>query len=639
MAEAIIRAVTGNGTYTAGQISVADIHEERTAFLKAAYGVKAASPSQEAELAGAELIVIAVRPQDDLAGVGTVISRYAPSSAAILSIVAGVTISRLGGFVGAERPIIRVIPNTLTDTGLGYSGAALNAFARKEQADAFLNGFGKVLYLEEPLIDIFTGYGVAGPNYVYYFIESLADAGVLAGLPREQAWKVALENVEGAVAMLRHTGQHPRQLLDINNSPGGVGIHALYELNNSDFAAGLQRSVKAAVKRTTELGQAIQVFTDNGLAASYGGSHKLWGTHNALSYFGLNYIEFLAIENRELAEHSDTANLVVKDAVRLLPDHEGFSRVAIRTDNIEETASALQKQGLKLSPVLDGKRLNAQGQWIEWRMLTIGGDFEGLVYPFVIEWKGNDAWREEELTTAGIIVPHPAGTVTVRQAVFSVPDPVAAAAHWGEIFGLAEVQDSLSIPPGDSVSLAIGDKVFEFRRGEDRQMKQLILTADAPGLPGRTLTFARSDAFRFPVFSTAMSTAVLNRELDKILLIQQYNRKEYILLAGYVNKGENAEAALVREVKEEAGLEIIAYEYMRSQYFAPSNTLMLNFISVADTEDLSAMSGELDHAAWFTLDEAADAIWKGSLAESFLLTILEKLRQGRTLKSLTAVAR
>lgn len=146
-------------------------------------------------------------------------------------------------------------------------------------------------------------------------------------------------------------------------------------------------------------------------------------------------------------------------------------------------------------------------------------------------------------------------------------------------------------------------------------------------------------SFRFPVFSTAMSTAVLNRELTKILLIQQYNRKEYILLAGYVNKGENAEAALVREVKEEAGLEIIAYEYMRSQYFAPSNTLMLNFISVADTEDLSAMSGELDHAAWFTLDEAAGAIWKGSLAESFLLTIIEKLRQGRTLYSLTAVAR
>lgn len=92
-------------------------------------------------------------------------------------------------------------------------------------------------------------------------------------------------------------------------------------------------------------------------------------------------------------------------------------------------------------------------------------------------------------------------------------------------------------------------------------------------------------------------------------------------------------------MQEEAGLEIIAYEYMRSQYFAPSNTLMLNFISVADTEDLSRVSAELDHAAWFTLDEAADAILKGSLAESFLLTIMDKLRQGRTLDSFTAASR
>lgn len=145
--------------------------------------------------------------------------------------------------------------------------------------------------------------------------------------------------------------------------------------------------------------------------------------------------------------------------------------------------------------------------------------------------------------------------------------------------------------------------------------------------------------FRFPVFSTAMSTAVLNKDLSKILLIQQYNRKEYILLAGYVNKGENAEDTLVREVKEEAGLDIIAYEYMRSQYFAPSNTLMLNFMSVADSEDLSGMSAELDHAAWFTLDEAADAIWKGSLAESFLLNIIAKLRQGRPLTSFTSIDR
>ncbi len=253
MAEAIIRAVISNQTVSADQISVTDINEARLQFLSKSYGINT-DRSRERVLPEADMIVLAVRPQDHLTALGQAVHQFAAPSAAIVSIVAGVTIEKLAGFFGADRPIFRVIPNTLTDTGYGYSGVALNAYATQDQVHDFLLGFGKVQYLDEAFIDIFTGFGVAGPNYIYYFIESLADAGVLAGLPRELAWKVVLENLTGAVAMLQRSGLHPRQLLDINNSPGGVGIHGLYELNNSDFAAGLQRSVLAAVKRTTELG-------------------------------------------------------------------------------------------------------------------------------------------------------------------------------------------------------------------------------------------------------------------------------------------------------------------------------------------------------------------------------------------------
>ncbi|QQZ63602.1 VOC family protein [Paenibacillus sonchi] len=240
-----------------------------------------------------------------------------------------------------------------------------------------------------------------------------------------------------------------------------------------------------------DLEQAVQTFTDNGLAAFPGGSHKLWGTHNALSYFGLNYVEFLAVENRELAESADTANLVVKDAVKLLPEHEGFSRVAIRTDDIEQTAALLQQQGLKLSPIMDGRRLNKQGQWIEWRMLTIGGHFQGLVYPFIIQWKGTDGQRQQELKTAGIIRPHPAGAVEVRAAVFSVTDPAATAAHWSQVIGLP-FQNPGSAADG-SVSLPIGDKAFVFRQGNGEQMQELLLATDAPGLAGRRIRFGQAD--------------------------------------------------------------------------------------------------------------------------------------------------
>ena len=91
--------------------------------------------------------------------------------------------------------------------------------------------------------------------------------------------------------------------------------------------------------------------------------------------------------------------------------------------------------------------------------------------------------------------------------------------------------------------------------------------------------------FRFPIFSTAVSMEIFNPEKDKVLLIQQYGKKRNILVAGYVNKGESAEHAMVREVMEEVGLHVVEYKFNRSEYFEKSNTLMINFACVVDSED------------------------------------------------------
>lgn len=257
MAEAIIRALIKNKVFKAENISVTDILPQRVEYLIKQYKIQAYTQLQTDAASQADIIIIAVRPQDNLEDLGTFIHEHATESTVVLSIVAGVTIEKLTGYIQkANQKIVRIIPNTLTDTGYGYSGVALNEHAVKEDVDDFINGFGKAQYIDESLIDVFTGYGVAGPNYVYYFIESLADAGVLAGLARAQAWEVALENVVGSVAMLKQSKLHPRQLMDINNSAGGVGIHLTYELNASDFAAGLQRAVLSAVETTTKLGEA-----------------------------------------------------------------------------------------------------------------------------------------------------------------------------------------------------------------------------------------------------------------------------------------------------------------------------------------------------------------------------------------------
>lgn len=235
------------------------------------------------------------------------------------------------------------------------------------------------------------------------------------------------------------------------------------------------------VHYVNDLAKPVEIFGDHGLVAFKGGSHKDWGTYNALSYFGLTYLEFLGIENLELAKATEH-NLVVKDAVKLLPEHEVLSRVVIRTDDIEEVASSLKAAGLSLSPIIDGKRLDNEGRLIEWRMMTIGDDFQGLVYPFIIQWSGTDAERLERLTSSGVIQPHPAGHVEIVRAVFHVSDPAATAKHWGSIFGLPVIESE-----DDSFSLKIDDKSFAFVQGDENQFKQVIFETDSLALKGKTV--------------------------------------------------------------------------------------------------------------------------------------------------------
>lgn len=128
--------------------------------------------------------------------------------------------------------------------------------------------------------------------------------------------------------------------------------------------------------------------------------------------------------------------------------------------------------------------------------------------------------------------------------------------------------------------------------------------------------------FRFPVFSTAVSMIVMNEDKDHVLMIRQYGGNEYILVAGYVNKGEDAEDAAVREVKEEMGLDVTSVSFNHSHYFAPSNTLMLNF-TVTVPGDKPHPNREVDSWSWFTREEAREAVRKNSLAKAFLLGYLD----------------
>lgn len=133
----------------------------------------------------------------------------------------------------------------------------------------------------------------------------------------------------------------------------------------------------------------------------------------------------------------------------------------------------------------------------------------------------------------------------------------------------------------------------------------------------------KCNEFRFPTFNSAVSAVIFNPHKDKLLLIQQYGKKDNILVAGYINRGEIPQQALKREIREEVNLNAVSWNYNHSIYFEKSNTLIHNFIVVVDNEGFIIKEDEVDKADWFTIDNAVKYVKPNSLAKSFLTKALK----------------
>lgn len=132
------------------------------------------------------------------------------------------------------------------------------------------------------------------------------------------------------------------------------------------------------------------------------------------------------------------------------------------------------------------------------------------------------------------------------------------------------------------------------------------------------------NAYRFETFNSAVSMVVTNKTFDQVLLIEQYGKKRYILVAGYINKGESAEAACRRELMEEVGLQASKLLFQKTEYYEKTNTLMINFIVVVENMNV-VTNYEIDHYQWFSIEDAKKNISRGSLAEQFYLQFYEKV--------------
>lgn len=256
MATALARGWLSAGLIAADRSLASDpVPQAREAF-RAESGLRVTAANREV-VESSDLLVLAVKPQS-MAALLAEIRPWLSGRHLIVSIAAGVTLQQLADGLGADRRLIRVMPNTPCLVGASAAGYSPGTAATTDDCalvDRLLNAVGRAFRLPESLLDAVTGLSSSGPAFVYVVIEALSDGGVRVGLPRDVATTLAAQTVLGAAKMVLETGLHTGTLKDQVTSPAGTTIAGLHALERGGLRAALMDAVEAAARRATELGK------------------------------------------------------------------------------------------------------------------------------------------------------------------------------------------------------------------------------------------------------------------------------------------------------------------------------------------------------------------------------------------------
>ncbi len=253
MSEAMIGGLLAGNVCRPESLWATDRVAARCDLLKSQFGVRVGSDNREA-VAWADVVVLAVKPQV-LPAVVQELSEHL-HRVLVISIAAGVTIQAITSHAPGAKRVIRAMPNMPVLVREGMTALAGSSTLSEDDQDighAIFQAVGRVVAIDERLMDAVTGLSGSGPAYVFQAIEALADGGVKMGLPRQTAEVLAAQTVFGAAKMVLESGDHPAKLKDRVASPGGTTIAGLHRLEEGRFRATLMGAVEAATKRSQEL--------------------------------------------------------------------------------------------------------------------------------------------------------------------------------------------------------------------------------------------------------------------------------------------------------------------------------------------------------------------------------------------------
>jgi pyrroline-5-carboxylate reductase len=250
----LLRAYLKQGLFAAKHVTATVKHVEKAAALGKELGVALTTENRKA-VRGADIVLLGVKPQV----VGEVLKEIAPElgeKTLVISVAASVPTSYIEQHLGGKVPVVRVMPNTCSAVGCGMAGICRGASATAEHVEmvrTMFDAVGRTVVVDEKNMDAVTGLSASGPAFAYIILESLAEAGVKVGLPRDVSTLLAAQTMKGAASVVLETGDHPALLKDAVTTPAGCTIDGIMELEEGKLRVTLIKAVVKATQRAGEL--------------------------------------------------------------------------------------------------------------------------------------------------------------------------------------------------------------------------------------------------------------------------------------------------------------------------------------------------------------------------------------------------
>ena len=254
MGSALIKGMLQNQVIPPNQILTYDIDAMKNSQFASDNSVTAVNDLQSL-ITDADIIILAVKP-DIAPNVLRTITPHLNKEKTLLSIVLGVKLETLAELTNNQAKYIRCMPNTpaLVNEGMICIsfGDGFDDTERTFIEKLFL-AVGKVEILPEKHLNAITALTGSSPAYVFVFIEAMADAAVLSGIPRNIAYKLAAQSVLGSAKLVLETQKHPGELKDNVCSPAGSTIEAIRSLEKNGFRSAVIEAMIACNEKAYEI--------------------------------------------------------------------------------------------------------------------------------------------------------------------------------------------------------------------------------------------------------------------------------------------------------------------------------------------------------------------------------------------------